>query len=277
MRPTRPKLKRAGVVAAIAVMLVSIPAGAGAIPDLFQPDESGSAPGADYGLRQQVRRKPGADYSDRKTLRRAVHSLSEAACHYYDRILQSQNLDVTRVELILDRTRGGSHKRDAGSTACAATSDESSPWRVVARLRYPESSGRFVTKGPMPLSKALRKLGEISENRVDHVLRRDKRTRFVLRLKAMEKSVPDMIEALSHRYGVDTSTALRVAWCESHYDPEAYNPAGYGGVYQQSIRYWKHRAEHFGHPGADIFDAYSNIDVSLQMARDYGWSHWGCY
>lgn len=277
MEPKRPKLKRVGLAAVIAILVLTIPASAFAIPDLLGPEESSPASSQDYGLRPQVRRKPGTDYGERRTLRRAVRSLSEAACHYYDRILQSENLSLTRVELILDRAPGGSQQREAGTTTCAAQSEETSPWRVVARLRYPETNGRFVTRGPMGLPKALRKLAEISENRVKHVVRNDDRTRFVLRLKATEKDVPDMIEALSLRYAVDANTALRVAWCESHYDPEAYNPAGYGGVFQQSIRYWSHRANHYGHAGADIFDAYPNVDVSLQMARDYGWSHWGCY
>jgi hypothetical protein len=98
--------------------------------------------------------------------------------------------------------------------------------------------------------------------------------------------VPDLIRELSAVHGVDAGTALSVASCETGgtFDPAAYNPPpegcsghGCGGVYQQDLYFWPDRAARYGHPGASAFDAYANVDVSLQMATNEGWGHWaGC-
>jgi hypothetical protein len=84
-----------------------------------------------------------------------------------------------------------------------------------------------------------------------------------------------MIRSLAGRHGVSVTTSLRVAACESRFNPRAYNYP-YAGIYQQNVRLWDRRAKHFGHPGTSPFDAYPNVDVSLKMARSMGWGHWGC-
>jgi hypothetical protein len=84
-----------------------------------------------------------------------------------------------------------------------------------------------------------------------------------------------MIGGLARRYGHAVTNAVSVARCESGLQPWARS-AYYGGVYQQAFSYWPGRARRFGHSGESIFDAYANIDVSLKMARAYGWGHWGC-
>lgn len=71
--------------------------------------------------------------------------------------------------------------------------------------------------------------------------------------------------------------ALDVARCESGFDPDAYNPAGYGGVYQHALRYWPDRAERWGFPNRSVFNGRANVIVSIRMARAAGsWSIWGC-
>ncbi len=71
--------------------------------------------------------------------------------------------------------------------------------------------------------------------------------------------------------------ALAVARCESRYDPDAYNPAGYVGVYQQAERYWPGRAERWGFPDRSAFNGRANVIVSVRMARHAGgWDAWGC-
>jgi soluble lytic murein transglycosylase-like protein len=98
---------------------------------------------------------------------------------------------------------------------------------------------------------------------------------ITLRLGTAEKPVRGMIRSLARRYGVSVSTSLRVAGCESHFNPRAYDYP-YAGVYQQDVRYWGRRAAHFGHRGDSPLDAHANVDVSLKMARSMGWGHWGC-
>lgn len=70
--------------------------------------------------------------------------------------------------------------------------------------------------------------------------------------------------------------ALQVARCESGYNPDAYNPDGYVGVFQQAKRYWPDRADHYGFPDRSAFNGRANIIVSLRMAHANGWGGWGC-
>lgn len=70
--------------------------------------------------------------------------------------------------------------------------------------------------------------------------------------------------------------AVAVARCESRLSPEAYNPGGYAGVYQQATRYWKGRARTYGFPDRSVYNGRANVIVSIRMAHRYGWSPWGC-
>jgi hypothetical protein len=70
--------------------------------------------------------------------------------------------------------------------------------------------------------------------------------------------------------------AIRVARCESHFDPSAYNPAGYLGVFQQARVYWPDRADHYGFDGRSAYNGRANVVVSIRMAHSSGWSAWGC-
>lgn len=71
-------------------------------------------------------------------------------------------------------------------------------------------------------------------------------------------------------------TAVSVARCESGLDPEAFNRAGYAGVYQQATRYWKTRARSYGFPDWSVFNGRANVIVSIRMAHRFGWGAWGC-
>jgi hypothetical protein len=70
--------------------------------------------------------------------------------------------------------------------------------------------------------------------------------------------------------------ALAVARCESGYDPSAYNPAGYLGVFQQARVYWPGRADRYGFDGRSAFNGRANVVVSIRMAHSGGWDPWGC-
>jgi soluble lytic murein transglycosylase-like protein len=107
------------------------------------------------------------------------------------------------------------------------------------------------------------------------VLGTGEEARIVIRMATREKPVRGMIQGLSRRYGVDASTAIHVAQCESGMNPRAYSPP-YAGIFQHDVGYWPRRAANYGHKGDSPFDAYANIDVSLRMAAASGWRHWGC-
>ena len=70
--------------------------------------------------------------------------------------------------------------------------------------------------------------------------------------------------------------AVRVARCESHLDPHAYNPGGYAGVYQQATRYWPTRATTYGFHDYSVYNGRANIMVSIRMAHRGGWTPWAC-
>lgn len=89
--------------------------------------------------------------------------------------------------------------------------------------------------------------------------------------------VKALIKCAAPRLGVSTSTALAVAWRESHYQPGARNPSsGTCGVFQHMPRYWPERVRHFywGHDPS-CFNGRTNVLVSLRMVRAGGWGPWG--
>ncbi len=76
--------------------------------------------------------------------------------------------------------------------------------------------------------------------------------------------------------GEDVEVALKVAWCESRYDPSATNPrTGAAGLFQHLTKYWDSRSAAAGWAGADIYDAEANTAVAAWLVYEGGgWKHW---
>lgn len=77
----------------------------------------------------------------------------------------------------------------------------------------------------------------------------------------------------------DVSRAIRIAWCESSFNPENVNPVtGASGLFQHAPDTWAARSSAAGYPGADILDPEANVAVAAWMLYDLpgGWSHWQC-
>jgi len=55
---------------------------------------------------------------------------------------------------------------------------------------------------------------------------------------APEGNVPDIIYAAAGEFGIDGSYLLAVAHCESTLNPNAFNPAGYHGLFQFDYSTW---------------------------------------
>jgi hypothetical protein len=70
--------------------------------------------------------------------------------------------------------------------------------------------------------------------------------------------------------------AVSVARCESRFNPNAYNPGGYAGVFQQATRYWRSRATTYGFRDSSVYNGRANIVVSVRMAHRSGWGAWSC-
>ncbi len=86
--------------------------------------------------------------------------------------------------------------------------------------------------------------------------------------------VQDLIRQLFAPLGPDQVVkALRVAACESGYNPRAYNPVGpYYGVFQFTAETF--HATIYGNQ--DIYSAYYNVAAAAWKVSLSGWSAWGC-
>ncbi|MDH3247836.1 MAG: transglycosylase SLT domain-containing protein [Acidimicrobiia bacterium] len=77
----------------------------------------------------------------------------------------------------------------------------------------------------------------------------------------------------------DVSRAIRIAWCESSFNPENVNPVtGASGLFQHAPDTWAARSSAAGYTGADILDPEANVAVAAWMLYELpgGWSHWQC-
>lgn len=80
----------------------------------------------------------------------------------------------------------------------------------------------------------------------------------------------------------DTTTAHRVAKCESNYNPDAVSPTGDHGLFQIN-HIWNKPGHHdpvadwIGRNWHKRYDPVTN-SIMAKMIRDkYGWGMWSCY
>ena len=101
--------------------------------------------------------------------------------------------------------------------------------------------------------------------------------------------VPGLIRCAAERWGVDVSTALRVAECESGMWPWAHGNENYG-LFQHRGIYWQDRIgllrerwfneaqwDRIKEVPAGPYIARANTIVAMKMVRNAGWSAWSCY
>ena len=88
--------------------------------------------------------------------------------------------------------------------------------------------------------------------------------------------VEGLIVEAARRWGVDERALLRIAWCESRFDPHARGAAGLSGVFQFAPITWVWVAEKAGHSGASPFDPYANVEAAAWLYKTEGPKHWGC-
>ena len=94
-------------------------------------------------------------------------------------------------------------------------------------------------------------------------------------------NIQQIIVDAANRYGVDPNRALRIAKCESGFNPNAvnygYNENGYpSGLFQHISGYWGARAAKYGYAGASVFDPVANANVTMGMWRDGQAGLWEC-
>jgi hypothetical protein len=89
--------------------------------------------------------------------------------------------------------------------------------------------------------------------------------------KKKPKSIKGMIEK---EFGKDADEALRIAFCESRFDPNDVSSAGAVGVFQiRPVDHgWRVKKVH----GKDLFDPWTNVRVAHHIFEHQGWRPWVC-
>ena len=86
-----------------------------------------------------------------------------------------------------------------------------------------------------------------------------------------------IIRAAAAKYGVDPETLLRVAYCESRYDPLAYNGIlGASGLFQIIPGTWRANSVLAGYGGASVWDPGANANVAAFMFGNHQAGQWAC-
>ena len=92
--------------------------------------------------------------------------------------------------------------------------------------------------------------------------------------------VEQIIRDAANKYDLDGDRLVAMAQCESSLNPNSVNYNYYengnpSGLFQHISGYYPARAEKYGY-STDVFDAYSNANVSAAMIAD-GLAHlWSC-
>jgi len=89
--------------------------------------------------------------------------------------------------------------------------------------------------------------------------------------------IATIIRDAAVKYGVDTETLLRVAYCESRYDPLAFNGIlGASGLFQIIPGTWRANSLAAGYGGASVWDPVANANVAAWMFGRGQAGQWAC-
>ena len=93
---------------------------------------------------------------------------------------------------------------------------------------------------------------------------------------AAPADIEAIIRAAAARWGADPAQLLRVAWCESRYNPSAYNASGASGLFQFMPRTWAANSVRAGYGGASAFDPVASANVAAYMFSIGQAGQWVC-
>jgi len=89
--------------------------------------------------------------------------------------------------------------------------------------------------------------------------------------------IESIIRAAAGAWGADANQLLRVAWCESHYNPNAVNArSGAAGLFQFMPATWAANSVRAGYAGASVFDPVANANTAAFMFRNGQAWQWSC-
>lgn len=89
--------------------------------------------------------------------------------------------------------------------------------------------------------------------------------------------IESIIRAAAAKWGADPSQLLRVAWCESRYNPSAINArSGASGLFQFMPATWAANSVRAGYAGASAFDPVASANVAAYMFARGQAAQWSC-
>lgn len=89
--------------------------------------------------------------------------------------------------------------------------------------------------------------------------------------------IASILRDAAAKYHVDPETLLRVAYCESRYDPLAYNGIlGASGLFQIIPGTWRANSVAAGYGGASVWDPVANANVAAWMFSKGDARLWAC-
>ncbi len=76
----------------------------------------------------------------------------------------------------------------------------------------------------------------------------------------------------------DVNRAVRIAWCESRFDPSSVNlRTGGVGLFQHLPQYWEERSSNAGYPGSDPSDPEASVAAAAwAVYHGGGWDVFAC-
>jgi soluble lytic murein transglycosylase-like protein len=105
----------------------------------------------------------------------------------------------------------------------------------------------------------------------------DEVRRVGTRLPSAPAAIEAIIRQAAAANGADADQLLRIAWCESRYDPNAYNPtSGASGLFQFVPPTWATNSVRAGYAGASPFDAEASANVAAWMFARGSANLWAC-
>jgi len=89
--------------------------------------------------------------------------------------------------------------------------------------------------------------------------------------------IESIIRAAAAAWGADPNQLLRVAWCESRYNPNVVNArSGAAGLFQFMPATWAANSVRAGYAGASVFDPVANANTAAFMFRNGQAWQWSC-
>lgn len=89
--------------------------------------------------------------------------------------------------------------------------------------------------------------------------------------------IESIIRAAAAQWGADPTQLLRVAYCESRYNPSAYNASsGASGLFQFLASTWAANSVRAGYGGASVFDPVANANTAAYMFAHSQAGQWSC-